>query len=133
MREGGAAVGRGAGRGREWATEMCMSGNLGGKRDDGRGGIRCKCVSMRPETPQHNRVSAPVLLRCILLHLTALHCALPYCSSAEHIRRGDADLMLAGAGDAAIIPSGIGGFIACKVRGARLWVCVCWGEEIVCV
>lgn len=37
------------------------------------------------------------------------------CSAADHIKRGDADLMLAGAGDAAIIPSGIGGFIACKV------------------
>jgi 3-oxoacyl-[acyl-carrier-protein] synthase II len=29
--------------------------------------------------------------------------------------RGDADLMLAGAADAAVIPSGIAGFIACKV------------------
>ena len=28
--------------------------------------------------------------------------------------RGEADLMLAGGADAAIIPSGIGGFIACK-------------------
>ncbi|KAG2434939.1 hypothetical protein HYH02_012136 [Chlamydomonas schloesseri] len=44
-----------------------------------------------------------------------------YCimNSAEHIRRGDADLMLAGAGDAAIIPSGIGGFIACKALSKR--------------
>ncbi|KAK9830287.1 hypothetical protein WJX72_010820 [[Myrmecia] bisecta] len=39
-----------------------------------------------------------------------------YCilSSAQHIQRGDADLMLAGGADAAVIPSGIGGFIACK-------------------
>ena len=36
------------------------------------------------------------------------------CSAAEHIRRGEADIMLAGGADAAIIPSGIGGFIACK-------------------
>lgn len=36
-------------------------------------------------------------------------------SAADHILRGDADMMLAGAADAAIIPSGIGGFIACKV------------------
>ncbi|KAG2434832.1 hypothetical protein HXX76_007717 [Chlamydomonas incerta] len=44
-----------------------------------------------------------------------------YCimNSAEHIRRGDADLMLAGAGDAAIIPAGIGGFIACKALSKR--------------
>ncbi|EFJ47888.1 hypothetical protein VOLCADRAFT_104947 [Volvox carteri f. nagariensis] len=44
-----------------------------------------------------------------------------YCilSAAEHIKRGDADLMLAGAGDAAIIPSGIGGFIACKALSKR--------------
>jgi 3-oxoacyl-(acyl-carrier-protein) synthase len=43
-----------------------------------------------------------------------------YCiqNAADHIRRGDADLMLAGAADAAIIPSGIGGFIACKVSCA---------------
>lgn len=44
-----------------------------------------------------------------------------YCisSAAEHIRRGDADLMLAGAADAAIIPSGIAGFIACKALSKR--------------
>ena len=36
-------------------------------------------------------------------------------SAARHIERGDADLMLAGGAEAAIIPSGIGGFIACKV------------------
>lgn len=44
-------------------------------------------------------------------------CAL--CSSAGHIQRGDADVMLAGAADAAIIPSGIGGFIACKALSRR--------------
>jgi len=44
-----------------------------------------------------------------------------YCisSAAEHIKRGDAELMLAGAADAAIIPSGIGGFIACKALSKR--------------
>ncbi|KAK9824991.1 hypothetical protein WJX81_005142 [Elliptochloris bilobata] len=44
-----------------------------------------------------------------------------YCitSAADHIRRGDADLMLAGGSDAAIIPSGIGGFIACKALSRR--------------
>jgi len=41
------------------------------------------------------------------------------CSAAEHIRRGEADLMLAGGADAAVIPSGIGGFIACKALSKR--------------
>ena len=40
-------------------------------------------------------------------------------SAANHIKRGDADLMLAGASDASIIPSGIGGFIACKALSKR--------------
>lgn len=44
-----------------------------------------------------------------------------YCimSAAEHIRRGEADLMLAGGSEAAVIPSGIGGFIACKALSRR--------------
>jgi 3-oxoacyl-[acyl-carrier-protein] synthase II len=44
-----------------------------------------------------------------------------YCilSAADHIRRGEADLMLAGGSDAAVIPSGIGGFIACKALSKR--------------
>ena len=41
------------------------------------------------------------------------------CSAARHIERGDADLMLAGGAEAAIIPSGIGGFIACKALSKR--------------
>ena len=41
------------------------------------------------------------------------------CSAAQHIERGDADLMLAGGAEAAIIPSGIGGFIACKALSKR--------------
>lgn len=41
------------------------------------------------------------------------------CSAAEHIKQGDANLMLAGGADAAIIPSGIGGFIACKALSKR--------------
>ncbi|KAG2486649.1 hypothetical protein HYH03_014705 [Edaphochlamys debaryana] len=40
-------------------------------------------------------------------------------NAADHIRRGDADLILAGAADAAIIPAGIGGFIACKALSKR--------------
>ncbi|CAL8465756.1 g5292 [Coccomyxa elongata] len=44
-----------------------------------------------------------------------------YCilSAADHIRNGDADVMLAGGADAAIIPSGIGGFIACRALSQR--------------
>jgi 3-oxoacyl-[acyl-carrier-protein] synthase II len=44
-----------------------------------------------------------------------------YCllAAADHIRRGDADLMLAGGTDAAVIPSGIGGFTACKALSQR--------------
>ncbi|KAL6777031.1 KAS2 [Auxenochlorella protothecoides x Auxenochlorella symbiontica] len=44
-----------------------------------------------------------------------------YCiiSAANHIRNGDAVLMLAGGADAAVIPSGIGGFIACKALSRR--------------
>lgn len=44
-----------------------------------------------------------------------------YCilSAADHIRRGEADLMLAGGSEASIIPSGIGGFIACKALSKR--------------
>ena len=41
------------------------------------------------------------------------------CSAADHIRRGDADLMLAGGSEASIIPSAIGGFIACKALSKR--------------
>ena len=44
---------------------------------------------------------------------------MPLCSAAEHIRRGEADVMLAGGADAAVIPSGLGGFIACKALSKR--------------
>lgn len=40
-------------------------------------------------------------------------------NSAGHIQRGEADVMLAGAADAAIIPVNIGGFIACKALSKR--------------
>lgn len=44
-----------------------------------------------------------------------------YCllSASEHIRRGDADLMLAGGSDAAVSPSGMAGFSACKALSKR--------------
>ncbi len=40
-------------------------------------------------------------------------------SAAEHIRRGDADLMLAGGVEAAILPMGLAGFCACKALSQR--------------
>jgi 3-oxoacyl-[acyl-carrier-protein] synthase II len=44
-----------------------------------------------------------------------------YCihNAAGHIARGEADLMLAGSADASVLPSGIGGFIACKALSKR--------------
>ena len=40
-------------------------------------------------------------------------------NAADHIRRGDADLMLAGASDAAILPIGIAGFMAARALSRR--------------
>lgn len=40
-------------------------------------------------------------------------------SAANHIRKGDADLMLAGGVEAAIIPMGLAGFCACKALSQR--------------
>lgn len=42
---------------------------------------------------------------------TANYCII---SAANHIRNGDADLMLTGGAEAPIIPIGLGGFVACK-------------------
>jgi len=44
-----------------------------------------------------------------------------YCihNAAGHIARGEADVMLAGSADASVIPSGVGGFIACKALSRR--------------
>ncbi|KAJ3695770.1 hypothetical protein LUZ60_001147 [Juncus effusus] len=44
-----------------------------------------------------------------------------YCfyAAANHIRRGEADLMLAGGTEAAIIPIGVGGFVACRALSQR--------------
>ncbi|EPS68881.1 hypothetical protein M569_05881, partial [Genlisea aurea] len=44
-----------------------------------------------------------------------------YCfyAAANHIRRGEADLMLAGGCEAAIIPIGLGGFVACRALSQR--------------
>ncbi|XP_019464372.1 PREDICTED: 3-oxoacyl-[acyl-carrier-protein] synthase II, chloroplastic-like isoform X1 [Lupinus angustifolius] len=40
-------------------------------------------------------------------------------SAANHIIGGEADMMLCGGSDAAIVPSGLGGFVACKALSKR--------------
>lgn len=44
-----------------------------------------------------------------------------YCfyAAANHIRRGEADIMVAGGTEAAIIPVGLGGFVACRALSQR--------------
>ncbi|KAI7988169.1 hypothetical protein LOK49_LG13G00945 [Camellia lanceoleosa] len=44
-----------------------------------------------------------------------------YCfyAAANHIRRGEANIMVAGGTEAAVMPSGIGGFIACRALSQR--------------
>ncbi|KAG9448227.1 hypothetical protein H6P81_014355 [Aristolochia fimbriata] len=44
-----------------------------------------------------------------------------YCfyAAANHIRRGEADIMVVGGTEAAILPTGVGGFIACRALSQR--------------
>ncbi|PKI77890.1 hypothetical protein CRG98_001682 [Punica granatum] len=44
-----------------------------------------------------------------------------YCfyAAANHIRRGEADIMVAGGTEAAVVPTGVGGFIACRALSQR--------------
>ncbi|XP_043709338.1 3-oxoacyl-[acyl-carrier-protein] synthase I, chloroplastic-like [Telopea speciosissima] len=44
-----------------------------------------------------------------------------YCfyAAANHIRQGEADLMIAGGTEAAIVPIGLGGFVACRALSQR--------------
>uniref|UniRef100_A0A7I4ASQ2 3-oxoacyl-[acyl-carrier-protein] synthase n=1 Tax=Physcomitrium patens TaxID=3218 RepID=A0A7I4ASQ2_PHYPA len=44
-----------------------------------------------------------------------------YCfyAAANHIRRGEADIMIAGGTEAAILPIGLGGFVACRALSTR--------------
>ncbi|KAJ4965716.1 hypothetical protein NE237_017565 [Protea cynaroides] len=44
-----------------------------------------------------------------------------YClyAAAKHIRQGEADLMIAGGTEAAIVPIGLGGFVACRALSQR--------------
>ncbi|KAF9689216.1 hypothetical protein SADUNF_Sadunf01G0068500 [Salix dunnii] len=39
--------------------------------------------------------------------------------AANHIRRGEVDIMVAGGTEAAVIPTGVGGFIACRALSQR--------------
>jgi 3-oxoacyl-[acyl-carrier-protein] synthase II len=42
-------------------------------------------------------------------------------SACQHIRAGDADVMIAGGSEAPIIPVGLGGFVACRCVKAQLF------------
>eukprot|EP00210_Caulerpa_lentillifera_P004016 g3831.t1 len=42
-----------------------------------------------------------------------------FVAAANHIRRGEADLIIAGGSEAAIVPIGLGGFIACRALSKR--------------
>lgn len=44
-----------------------------------------------------------------------------YCfyAAANHIRRGESDIMIAGGTEAAILPIGLGGFVACRALSQR--------------
>ena len=44
-----------------------------------------------------------------------------YCffSAANHIRKGEAEIMVAGGTEAAVIPTGVAGFIACRALSQR--------------
>ncbi|GIL78525.1 hypothetical protein Vretimale_6120 [Volvox reticuliferus] len=55
-----------------------------------------------------------------------------FVAAANHIRNGDADVMIAGGSEAPIIPVGLGGFVACRalstrneepVKASRPWDC----------
>lgn len=47
---------------------------------------------------------------------TANYC---FCSAANHIRRGEADIIVAGGTEAGVNPIGVGGFIACRALSHR--------------
>lgn len=60
-----------------------------------------------------------------------------FVAAANHIRKGEVDVMLVGGSEAPIIPVGLGGFVACRcaphpttptcrlATGLRLWQWLC--------
>ncbi len=48
---------------------------------------------------------------------TANYC---FVAAANHIRNGDADIIVAGGSEAAVVPVGLGGFVACRYDGLYL-------------
>lgn len=57
-----------------------------------------------------------------------------FVAAANHIRKGEADVMLVGGSEAPIIPVGLGGFVACR-RGpthpsAHRAGVLCWGTQL---
>ncbi len=59
---------------------------------------------------------------------TANYC---FVAAANHIRKGDADIIIAGGSEAPIIPVGLGGFVAC--RWALLLLCMAWNNIAHCI
>lgn len=53
---------------------------------------------------------------------TANYC---FVAAANHIRNGDADIVLAGGSEAAVVPVGLGGFVACRLVLWRLLMVPC--------
>ena len=53
---------------------------------------------------------------------TANYC---FVAAANHIRKGDADIIIAGGSEAPIIPVGLGGFVACRLDCASVVTCCC--------
>ena len=64
-----------------------------------------------------------------------------FVAASNHIRKGDANIMIAGGSEAPIIPVGLGGFVACRCAGpSSPWQglgcsiqhsgCMAWGAAI---
>lgn len=60
---------------------------------------------------------------------TANYC---FVAAANHIRKGDADIIIAGGSEAPIIPVGLGGFVACRWDCVSVVTCCCNSAELPC-
>lgn len=60
---------------------------------------------------------------------TANYC---FVAAANHIRKGDADIIIAGGSEAPIIPVGLGGFVACRWDCVSVVPCCCSLAEMPC-